>query len=381
MEMKRSMHFRVRRRKNKARRHVRRGTERDHELKGTTQEGVDVVDDRTLSSALMDRFAGPTEAACDQLQLQEDARLLQRLKQELEQPTATLLERRQLLPIFGQLKILSRKQHIRTAIGPEGIRSLIRHLIESKHLAKVAAEGANVILNVCYEKSNVNVVLESGGTSTLVSFLSSDDEELQANAAGALQSICFQPEGRVIVRNLGAIPALVKLLDVPSVNVKARAVGALHNMSSDVYAIRVMRRKGGIKSLVKLLRSEHSSVCGSVAGALQNVSREIASRLIIRESQALPLLVGLLSHSEVQAQVSAAGALLNVLGPEMNETCASRNAMDKKRKAFVRTVTSMLVASLVYDACFTSGPSKDSYSFHQLKHASDPCSQGSSSGV
>lgn len=71
MEMKRSMHFRVRRRKNKARRHVRRGTERDHELKGTTQEGVDVVDDRTLSSALMDRFAGPTEAACDQLQLQE----------------------------------------------------------------------------------------------------------------------------------------------------------------------------------------------------------------------------------------------------------------------------------------------------------------------
>ncbi|KAG6546935.1 hypothetical protein Mapa_011551 [Marchantia paleacea] len=169
----------------------------------------------------MDRCNGPTNATCDQLQLQEDARLLRHLKQELEQPTAALLERRQLLAILGQLKILSRKQHIRAAIGQEGITSLIRHLIESKHLPKVAAEGANVILNVCYEKSNVNLVLESGGTATLVSFLSSDDEELQANAAGALQSICFQPEGRGIVRSLGAIPALVKLLDVPSVNVSA----------------------------------------------------------------------------------------------------------------------------------------------------------------
>lgn len=52
-----------------------------------------------------------------------------------------------------------------------------------------------------------------------VEFLTSKDEELQANAAGALQSICFQPEGRKVVRSLGAIPPLVDLLAAGSLNV------------------------------------------------------------------------------------------------------------------------------------------------------------------
>lgn len=52
-----------------------------------------------------------------------------------------------------------------------------------------------------------------------VEFLSSKDEELQANSAGALQSICFQPEGRKVVRSLGAIPPLVELLTADSINV------------------------------------------------------------------------------------------------------------------------------------------------------------------
>lgn len=53
-----------------------------------------------------------------------------------------------------------------------------------------------------------------------VEFLTSKDEELQANAAGALQSICFQPEGRTVVRSLGAIPPLVDLLSSGSLNVQ-----------------------------------------------------------------------------------------------------------------------------------------------------------------
>ncbi|KAL2651400.1 hypothetical protein R1flu_019528 [Riccia fluitans] len=322
----------------------------------------------------MDR---PTDApdAVDNEQTQEEVRTLEHLKEQLQEPTKVLLEQHQLLPVLGQLKVLSRKQHIRKAIGKEGIKSLIRHLNNSKHINKLAAESANVILNICYEKENVHDVLECGGTATLVSFLSSDDDELQANAAGALQSICFQPEGRRAVRALGAIPQLIKLLDAESISVKARAVGALHNMSSDVYAIPVIRRKGGIKSLVQLLRSENLSVCGSAAGALQNVSREVASRLIIRESPALPLLVDLLSYSEVHVQVSAAGALLNILGPEMNETSVSQNTMEKKRKAFVRTVISMLVANLIHDTCFASCPSKSSYSSHLLRKASETISR------
>ncbi|KAL3700330.1 hypothetical protein R1sor_018352 [Riccia sorocarpa] len=318
----------------------------------------------------MDLPTDPADAADDK-QVQEEVKSLEHLNEQLQEPTKVLLEQHRLLPLLGQLKVLSRKEHIRKAIGKDGIKSLVRHLNNSKHIIKAAAEGANVILNVCYEKENVHEVLDCGGTATLVGFLLSDDEELQANSAGALQSICFQPEGRLAVRALGAIPQLIALLDAEAISVKARAVGALHNMSSDVYAIPVIRRKGGIKSLVQLLRSENHSVRGSAAGALQNVSREVASRLIIRESPALPLLVDLLSNSEVQVQVSAAGALLNVLGPEMNDTSICQDTMEKKRKAFVSTVIAMLVGSLVHDVCFASCPSKSTYSSHLLRKASE----------
>eukprot|EP00959_Pyramimonas_sp_CCMP1952_P109178 2283336-Pyramimonas_sp.AAC.1 len=51
------------------------------------------------------------------------------------------------------------------------------------------ARGANVILNACYEKENVDLVLSCGGIKPLVGFLTTEDQELQANAAGAIQSI------------------------------------------------------------------------------------------------------------------------------------------------------------------------------------------------
>ncbi|CAM6095330.1 unnamed protein product [Calypogeia fissa] len=282
----------------------------------------------------------------------EENNALEQLKLKLQEPTSKLLENHQLLPLLGQLKIMSRKQQARVLMGRDGISAVINHLINSRTITKVAAEGSNVILNVCYEKNNVCQVLECGGAVLLVEFLSSCDEELQANAAGALQSICYQPEGRLAVRNLGAIPLLVKLLDVQSVHVKARAVGALHNISSDVDAIRVIRRKGGILSLVTMLNNSHPLVCGSAAGALQNISREVASRMLIRESKALPLLVGLLANAEVQVRVCAVGALLNVLGPEMNRSGRISATTEQKRRAFIRTITTMLLASLVFDTYY-----------------------------
>ena len=69
---------------------------------------------------------------------------------------------------------------------------------------KIAGEGANVILNLCYEKENVDLVLLCDGVPPLVRLLSTNDNDLQANAAGAIQSISFQEDGRSKVKEEGA---------------------------------------------------------------------------------------------------------------------------------------------------------------------------------
>nr|XP_024377802.1 vacuolar protein 8-like [Physcomitrium patens] len=293
---------------------------------------------------------GPLSAGNDDCQ---DARELEEAKAKLSQPTKWLIEQQTLLQFLTQLKVLSRKETNRKALGQKAIAQLLKHLSDHSVDTKILAEGANVVLNVCYERDNVRALLACGGASTLVEFLTSKDEELQANAAGALQSICFQPEGRTVVRSLGAIPPLVDLLSSGSLNVRARAVGALHNISSDEDSIRVIRRRGGIRWLVRLLHHTQPCVCGSAAGALQNVSREVASRLLIRDSDAINSLIKLLQSTEVQTQVCAAGALLNVLGPELCDEGNPTPQGLKRREAFVKTITLILVASIIKQTVFT----------------------------
>lgn len=89
------------------------------------------------------------------------------------------------------LKILSRRRDNRLQINRQGIQTVFQHLhsIVSK---PVAAEAANIILNVCYEKASVALVVQGNGVDTLVSCLTDSNADLQANAAGAIQSICFQ---------------------------------------------------------------------------------------------------------------------------------------------------------------------------------------------
>lgn len=89
------------------------------------------------------------------------------------------------------LKILSRRKDNRVQIGRKGIQTVFKHL--SSTVSKpIAAEAANIILNVCYERASVALVVQCGGVATLVSCLLDSNADLQANAAGAIQSICFQ---------------------------------------------------------------------------------------------------------------------------------------------------------------------------------------------
>ena len=112
-----------------------------------------------------------------------------------------------ILPALKTFKILSRKQDNRLALKEASIRSVLKHVQKPK-TTQIAAEGANFVLNICYEKQNVASVLNCNGVQPLVEFLKADEETLTANAAGAIQSISFQERGRAKVREAGAIPSI-----------------------------------------------------------------------------------------------------------------------------------------------------------------------------
>ena len=249
-------------------------------------------------------------------------------------------------------KILSRKHENRMTLGESGVSAVCRVLKKAYANPRVVAEAANVVLNVCYERPNVDLVIKCGGVPPLVKALCASDRDLAANAAGAIQSVCFQESGRAAVRETGtAIPSLVSLLASPTVKVQTRAVGALHNLSSDADAIRTIRKQGGIPKLVTLLSNDAPGICGSAAGALQNVSREVASRAEIKELGAVPLLAELLPGADLQAQVCAAGALLNILGPELGE-----KTTDPARAGFGKVLSCTIALSAVYDSMYGEAP-------------------------
>eukprot|EP00753_Platysulcus_tardus_P021101 PLAT8623.2.p1 GENE.PLAT8623.2~~PLAT8623.2.p1 ORF type:complete len:507 (-),score=225.54 PLAT8623.2:120-1640(-) len=226
-------------------------------------------------------------------------------------------QRALLLAILSTVRILLRKSSNRCQMSGGGVAAVAR-LLASPGSLRIARELCAVVLNMCYERENVEQLLELGGMPLLVKLLAADDEQLAAAAAGALQSICYQASGRRSAVDEGALAPLVLLLrESDDVELLIRASGALHNISSDPLSIAAIRTAGAIAPLVKLLLQPDCQICGAAAGAIQNLSREAEAREEIVAAGAFSPLVDLLLGNDMEAQVSAAGALLNLVGPDL----------------------------------------------------------------
>ena len=200
------------------------------------------------------------------------------------------------------LKVLSRKAVNRANIEEEDVTTVTKYL-QSPRTRAIASEIANVVLNICYEKQNVIMLIKANGVPPLRDFLRNDDEDIQSNAAGALQSLSYQEEGRIHLREIGVLPLIIPLLNHSSVKVRTRCVGVIHNMSSDIPSIAILRGGKAIEPLVQMLSAPQATICSSAAGAIQNLSREAASKEEIVALQGIPPLTDLLFGSDVASQV------------------------------------------------------------------------------
>lgn len=72
---------------------------------------------------------------------------------------------------------------------------MILKYLQPEEGPSIQSEAANVLLNLCYERTNVELFIQHDGASILTDALASSSSDVQANAAGAIQSICFQVGG------------------------------------------------------------------------------------------------------------------------------------------------------------------------------------------
>jgi len=220
------------------------------------------------------------------------------------------------------IKILLRKPINRSNFGKYGVSATVHALkrqVDDRTIASV--EICNIILNCCYEGSNVNLYIDEGGLEPLVLLLKSTrDMRLQSSALGALQGICFVPLGRQTVRfDTEILRLLSSYLQSDDNLVRARCTGTVHNLSVDIGAIKFLREADCIKFLVGLLKDPSIEICQAAVSSLQNISRETPSRQLLIEYNVVPILSELVCSNDVHCQVAATGALLNILGENLNE--------------------------------------------------------------
>ena len=89
------------------------------------------------------------------------------------------------------LKILSRKAINRDTASLAVATAVVAQL-QRPATTRIAAEAANVVLNLCYESANVQLIIDAGGAAPLAALLGDQDAQVRfcfrmdiCNVAGA----------------------------------------------------------------------------------------------------------------------------------------------------------------------------------------------------
>lgn len=248
--------------------------------------------------------------------------------------------------VLQVFKILLRREENRQTIEKDAIMAIVS--ATKRATSSVSArEGANCVLNMCYDIFNVGQLIEISGVHVLLNLLKSGpfagNDSVDASLAGALQSVCYQKRGRARMRDLGAVEVFVSMLpgvrrtttantrtkkkktDRQDYKTLSRVVGVLHNMSADPLCADQIRDCGGIVPLTDLLRHPSNAVKMSASGAIQNLARDEDSRgKILAIEFVVPTLVQyLFMGDDVSLQASATSALLALIDADETKSAAS----------------------------------------------------------
>mmetsp|Transcript_14168 Transcript_14168/g.34530 ORF Transcript_14168/g.34530 Transcript_14168/m.34530 type:complete len:571 (-) Transcript_14168:326-2038(-) len=222
--------------------------------------------------------------------------------------------------LMRALVLLTRHAGNRTQIDSPTL-SFVLSLVSSSESA-LRRQAADLLRNLCHDKSQVQEVSRLGGIKPILGLLTTAGElvDTQSSACAVLQSISYRDQGRMSLLELGALPVAMRLMRTKYAGLRTHAIGLLRNLSVDLRVSRTIRDAHLIPILESMLLSRGAEEAGYAAGTIQNLARDEVSRLAFLEGKVVGLLGRLvLVCSYVPAQVAAVCALVNILSPTLGK--------------------------------------------------------------
>ncbi|XP_061367904.1 U-box domain-containing protein 3-like [Gastrolobium bilobum] len=201
------------------------------------------------------------------------------------------------------------RRHLRQAIAP--LVSMLRVDSPESHEPALLA-----LLNLAVqdEKNKINIV-EAGALEPIVSFLNSQNPNLQEYATASLLTLSAATTNRPIISACGAIPLLVKILRDGSQQAKADAVMALSNLSTHLDNLSIILETNPIPFIVNVLKTcKKSSKVAEKCSALMEslVGYDEGRTALTCEEGGVLAVVEVLENGNLQSREHAVGALLTM---------------------------------------------------------------------
>lgn len=173
-------------------------------------------------------------------------------------------------------------------------------------------------------RNKINIV-EAGALEPIISFLKSQDPNLQESATASLLTLSASSTNKPIISACGAIPLLAEILRNGSLQAKADAVMALANLSTHPNNLSVILETNPIPFIVDLLKtckksSKTAEKCCALIEAL--VDNDECSRTVLTsEDGGILAVVEVLESGTLQSREHVVGALLTMC---QNDRCKYR---------------------------------------------------------
>ncbi|GAU12773.1 hypothetical protein TSUD_122660 [Trifolium subterraneum] len=201
------------------------------------------------------------------------------------------------------------RRQLSEAVGP--LVSMLRVDSPESHEPALLA-----LLNLAVkdEKNKINIV-EAGALEPILSFLKSQNPNLQASATAALLTLSASSTNKPIISGCGAIPLLVEILKDGSPQAKADAVMALANLSTYPDILSIILKTNPIPFIVDILKtckksSKTAEKCCALIEPL--VDYDECRTSLISEEGGILAVVEVLENGTLQSREHAVGALLTM---------------------------------------------------------------------
>lgn len=198
----------------------------------------------------------------------------------------------------------------------DDINDIIPFSLLADFVDKINLDSVQRKLNTCFLHCRNKIsIVEAGALEPIISFLKSQDLNLQENATASLLTLSASTVNKPIITASGAIPLLVQVLKHGSPQAKADAVMALSNLSTHPNSLHIILETKPIPSIVNLLKnckksSKTAEKCSAVIESL--VGFDEGRVALTSEEGGVLAVVEVLENGSLQSREHAVGALLTM---------------------------------------------------------------------